>query len=65
MGLAELGVALMGCELGRRMNDAFEKINFLLDQLEWHLFPIEIKRILPNDHCDCAAASRNGMLWKC
>lgn len=42
-----LALVLNDCELGQRMTDAFEEINFTLNQFEWYLFPIEIKRMLP------------------
>lgn len=45
--LIALCIAFTACELGERMNYAFGRMNFTLDQLDWYLFPIGIKRIFP------------------
>lgn len=42
-----LATAFISCELGQRMNDAFRGIGDFIYQCDWHLFPIEIKRVLP------------------
>lgn len=39
--------AFIACEIGQQMNNAFNKIDFTLDQIDYYLFPIEIKRALP------------------
>lgn len=46
-GLIGLILVFIASELGQRMNDAFEEIGTDLDELDWYLFPIEIKRMLP------------------
>lgn len=46
-GDAGLIAALIACELGHGMNDAFEEIYFTIEQFDWYLFPVEIKRVLP------------------
>lgn len=45
-GYFALGLVLIACELGQRMADAFEKLHNTIDQWDWYLFPLEIKRIL-------------------
>lgn len=43
-----LGLAFLCCELGQRITNAFDDIDeVLLVELNWYLFPIEIKKILP------------------
>lgn len=37
----------MICELGQRMNDAFDKIDSTIEKLDWYLFPNEIQRMVP------------------
>lgn len=37
----------LNCELGERTMEAFEGIVELSTQLDWYLFPLEIKQILP------------------
>lgn len=46
-GIIGLATVFIACEIGHRMNDAFKEINFTIDKLDWHLFPIEIKRMFP------------------
>lgn len=46
-GIIGLGTAFISCELGQRMADAFNQINSSIDESDWYLFPIEIKRMLP------------------
>lgn len=41
------GVLIIACELGQRINLAFEECNDMIDQFEWYLFPVEIQRLLP------------------
>lgn len=43
-GLITVSIA---CELGQRLDDAFIKIDFTIDQIDWYSLPIEIKRMLP------------------
>ena len=46
-GFFALALVFIACELGQRMSDEFEGIDFTIDQFDWYLFPIEIKRMLP------------------
>lgn len=46
-GAAGLILVFIACELGQRITDAFDGIDCTIDQLDWYLFPIEIKRVLP------------------
>lgn len=46
-GVIGLALAFIVCEVGHRLNDTFDEINFTIVQLDWYLFPIEIKRMLP------------------
>ena len=41
------GVLLIGCELGQRVNIAFEECSEMIDQFEWYLFSAKIRTILP------------------
>lgn len=36
----------IACELGQRLMDAFGGIEYTICQCDWHLFPIEVKRML-------------------
>lgn len=47
-GTSGFSLAFIACELGQRMTDAFEKIDYGFDKLNWYLLPIELKRMLPN-----------------
>lgn len=49
-GLVALALTYIACELGQRMNDAFDKIDTTLDHTRWYMFPIEIQRMLPMIH---------------
>lgn len=40
-------VVFVTSELGQRMTDAFNEIDFILSQLDWYLFPGEMQRMLP------------------
>lgn len=42
-----LGFVFVACEIGQRLTDAIYEIVFEFDQLNWYLFPIEIRRMLP------------------
>lgn len=46
-GFLGLTAAFIGCELGQRANDAFGKISFTIEEINWCLFPSAIKRMLP------------------
>lgn len=35
------------CELGEQLTIAFDELEFVMEQLDWYLFPIEIQRLLP------------------
>ena len=41
------GVMFVACELGQRLNLAFDECNDMIDQFNWYLFPAEIQRMLP------------------
>lgn len=47
-GIVALTTVFISCEIGQRMTDAFDKINFTIDKFDWYLFAIDIKRILPS-----------------
>lgn len=46
-GIFSLTIVLIACELGQRMSDAFDEMNFTIGQFDCYLFPIEIQRMLP------------------
>lgn len=46
-GVIGLGLVFIACEIGQILADAFDKINFTIDQLDWYLFPKDIQRMLP------------------
>lgn len=46
-GIISLALVFVACELGQRMGDAFEEIDYTIEQLDWYLFPMEIQRMLP------------------
>lgn len=46
-GIFAFATVFIACELGQRMYNAFEKIDFNIEQLKWYLFPSKIKRLLP------------------
>ena len=41
------GILFTACELGQRMNHAFNECNDMIDQFDWYLFPANIQRMLP------------------
>lgn len=51
VGLARLvyvsGVMFAYCEMGEQVTSAFEEIEHMLAELDWHLFPSEIQRMMP------------------
>lgn len=46
-GIFAFGTVLIACEIGQRMNEAFDKINFTIDQFNWYSFPIGMQQMLP------------------
>lgn len=46
-GMIGLILVFIACELGQRINCAFDDINHTIEQSEWYLFPGEIKRMFP------------------
>lgn len=45
-GIIGFTLVFIACELGQRMNNAFEDINLTIDQFDWYLFSIEVQRML-------------------
>lgn len=45
--MCALAMVFMCCELGQRTSEEFEKIKYTINQSNWYLFPIEVKRMLP------------------
>ena len=41
------GVLFITCELGQRLNQAFEDCNDIINQFKWYSFPVEIQKMLP------------------
>lgn len=41
------GGIFMTCELGQRINLAFDECNEIINQFKWYLFPVKIQRMLP------------------
>lgn len=46
--LSSFAVIFMYCEIGQRISNAFDEIDFGIGQLNWHSFPIDTWNILPN-----------------
>lgn len=46
-GIFAFVAVFIACELGQRMSDAFVEIDITIDRFDWHLFPIEVQRLLP------------------
>lgn len=46
-GIIALITVFIACELSQRLDHAFEKINFTIDQFDWYLFPALIQRMIP------------------
>lgn len=46
-GILALALVFIACEIGQRLNDAFDEINSTIIQFKWYLFPLEIKKVLP------------------
>lgn len=49
--LYAFGVLFTACELGQRLNFAFDECNEMIGEFEWYKFPIEIQRMLPMLMC--------------
>lgn len=47
IGTIGLALVFVCCELGQRMSDAFDGINFTIEQLDWYLIPVEVQQMLP------------------
>lgn len=41
------GDMLVACEMGQRINIAFDECSAMIDQFEWYSFPTDIQRLLP------------------
>lgn len=46
-GIFALTLVFIACELGQRLNNAFDRINLTIDRFNWYLFPNEVKCMLP------------------
>lgn len=46
-GMIGFVLVFVACELGQRINCAFDDVSHTIEQFDWYLFPIEIKRTLP------------------
>lgn len=46
-GIFGLTTVLIACELGQRMNGAFEEVSITIEQFDWFLFPTKTQRMLP------------------
>lgn len=46
-GIFALALVFIVCELGQRMTNAFDKINSSINNLNWCLLPMNMKRMLP------------------
>lgn len=38
---------MIACEIGQRVNNAFDECSEMVDQLDWYLFPAKTQEILP------------------
>ena len=45
--LITLILLFIACELAGLVSNEFQNINDLIDQFDWYLFPLEMKKILP------------------
>lgn len=41
------GLMMIACEIGQRVNNAFDECSEMVDQLNWYSFPAKTQRILP------------------
>lgn len=41
------GILLVVCELSERIVNAFGELSGVIDQCDWHLYPVEIQKLLP------------------
>lgn len=46
-GLYAFGIVLTVCELGQRMTEAFEEIEFVVEGCDWSSFSLELQKMLP------------------
>lgn len=46
-GIFGLAAVFIVCELAQRLTDEFNGISYTTSQLDWYLFQIEVKRMLP------------------
>lgn len=46
-GIVAFTFVFFACELGQRVNDAFDEIKVTIDQFDWYSFPIAVQRMLP------------------
>lgn len=44
---AALALVFIPCELDDRLCSEFDDINDIIDELDWHLFPLKMKKLLP------------------
>lgn len=42
-----LGILFITCELSQRLGNAFTEIERIIEQFDWYLFPLNIRRLLP------------------
>lgn len=41
------GAIFIATELCERVNESYDEINYVVNQFDWYLFPIEIQKMLP------------------
>lgn len=41
-----IGLTFFACELGQRITNAFDNVDEALNELDWYLFPIGVKKML-------------------
>lgn len=65
-GIIGFTLLFVACELSHRMTCAFDTVNVYIEQLNWYLFPIEVKRMLPMIIATAQEKRESciGMLWK-
>lgn len=42
-----LSILFLACELSQRLGNAFTEIDRMIEQFDWYLFPLNIRRMLP------------------
>lgn len=45
-GCLIFALVILPCEIGQRLTDTFDEINFQFEQLRWYLLAIEIRRMV-------------------